>query len=194
MKGDRDGDGWGKTTPISEADFKRINAAYRYPKQQLIFQMSWYCCSGIDPLLRLTVESVYEDPTRRHPRRFIRLPTRKNMKQLYREIPVSWKLEAILSDYDPPESGFLFPSDQGKTGSMTHRVFASCLSRAQLRAGYNPAPFSPRSIKLGAIHALLRKGCDPRLVQHLAGLTSFENMPRLAIPGEKAIASIANLL
>lgn len=76
------------------------------PKYRLLWSLSYYTACRISEALQLTRADIIDN------RIIFRAETTKDKKTI--DINISFKLAAILAEYPLPESGYIFPDDNGK--------------------------------------------------------------------------------
>jgi integrase/recombinase XerD len=107
--------------------------------------------------LSVDVDHVYENPEQRQPRDTILYPGANRKDNKTREVPTHWALKLMLAAYQPPESGFLFPSfynnEQHLSRQAMDKVFRLAVQKQACNIG--DFPYIPRDEAL--LLTLMRK-------------------------------------
>ncbi|NJR48125.1 MAG: site-specific integrase, partial [Hyellaceae cyanobacterium CSU_1_1] len=100
---------------------KKLRAAMRSPVQRLIFEISLFTGERIGAITQLKVSDIYDDHGRVLETITFRSVTRKSTKHglaATRQVPIHPDLRLHLERFNPPRSGYLFPSE-GISGHIT---------------------------------------------------------------------------
>ncbi|HEY9653639.1 MAG TPA: site-specific integrase [Coleofasciculaceae cyanobacterium] len=186
--------GHGQATPMNQISYRRIRKHLLRPAHQLLLDIAYYTGERWGAILQLQVEDVYQNVRRRIPRQSIiyRAATRKDNST--REVPVHHLLESFLKAYDPPESGWLFPSPIDNRHHLSTRAADNFFRRALERAGLDNQGYSPYSTRRGFITQLNNNGTAIRTIQKLTGHKSLTVLSRYIEVSEQQLVNAIALL
>jgi integrase/recombinase XerD len=135
-----------------------------------LIELAYASGMRVSELLNLRVEAVRRQPTHL-------IVRGKGGKE--RLAPLNDHARAAVADWltvrdaardpDAPDSPWLFPSRQARSGRLTPRRFAQLLDQAAIDAGIDPARVSPHVLRHAFATHLLEGGADLRVVQTLLG-------------------------
>jgi len=168
----------GQATPLSQTTFNQISNQFVADVYKLFFAISWYTGERPEAILRIDVSHVYQNPHARQPRDTILDPGANRKDRQTRELSTHRALKLILSAYQPPESGFLFPSLYRADKHLSRQAFDKAFRRAVKKAGLENQGFSPYSARRGFITRLSEQGYDVKLIQTLTGHRSISSLMR----------------
>jgi integrase/recombinase XerD len=99
----------------------------------------------------------------------------------------------MLSAYQPPVSGFLFPSLYRADKHLTRQAMDKAFRRAVKKAGLQNKGFSLYSARRGFITWLNNQGYDIKVIQRLTGHKSINSLIRyIDVTDEQLKNAIAN--
>ena len=174
----------GQSTPLTQATFNQISDKFVADVYKLFFAISWYTGERPGAILKIDVKHVYQNPTTRQPRDTIIYPGVNRKDRVTRELSIHRALKLTLSAYQPPESGFLFPSLYRADNHLSRQAVDKALRRALKKAGLENQGFSPYSARRGFITRLNEQGCDIKLIQRITGHRSLSSLVRYIEPSE----------
>lgn len=161
----------GQAAILTNADFAKIRKSFRSEHHRLIFDIARWTGERWGAIVQLQVGDVYENPVLSLPRAEITFTARTRKaapggQRKTRQCPVHPELQAILAAYDPPLSGYLFPSGQGHISwSAADKAFRSAI----VKAGLSTRGISTHSTRRSFITALSRLGIDVKTLQAITG-------------------------
>jgi integrase/recombinase XerD len=169
MKVDRHG----KAEPLRFEQYKKLRAGFLTESHKLILDIGYYTGERWGAILRLQVEDVYADSTLRklHADITFRRDTRKDKET--RQCPIATALELRLKAYQPPLTGYLFPSPLITGGHLCDRAAHAALKRAMARAGMTGLGYSTHSTRRGLINRLHDAGMSLKVIQNITGHKSL---------------------
>ena len=162
-------DGHGKAEPINEIVYKKIRRCFKQSDHQLIFDLAYYTGERWGAILRLQVQDIYRDLTRRQLHECVtyRANTRKDGET--RQVPIHPQLRLHLKAYEPPQFGYLFPSPEIPSQPLGFRAADRALRRALERGGLDKLGYSTHSTRRGFITQLHDKGMSVKVIQSVIG-------------------------
>lgn len=190
MKVDRHG----QASVMSQREASLIRRQLTNRKHRLIFDIARFTGERIGAVLQLKVTDVYDDRGRPLSEITFRAQTRKRSPggdRKTRQCPTHHDLLEILTAYDPPAAGFLFPGDRA---SLTYQAFDTALRRAIRRAGLSHKGFSTHSFRRTVITRLSESGVDLRTIQQITGHQDLKSLQRYIEADPKRVARAINLL
>lgn len=169
MKVDRHG----KAEPLRFEQYKKLRAGFLTESHKLILDIAYYTGERWGAILRLQVEDVYADPIGRklHADITYRKNTRKDKET--RQCPISSDLSLRLRTYQPPSSGYLFPSPLISDAHLCDRALDAALRRALERVGMAGLGYSTHSTRRGLINRLHDAGTSIKVIQSITGHKSL---------------------
>ena len=184
----------GQATPLDAKTYRRILDGFARPDHKLFWSICWFSGERAGAVLKMKVEQIYQDPLKRIPRAEILFPARTRKDGKTREVPMHRTLDLILRAYQPPATGYLFPSALKEDKPLTVRALDSALRRALVRVGLENQGFSLHSPRRGFITELHRAGYDVRVIQALTGHSSLSMLSRyIDVSADQKRAAIAAL-
>jgi len=168
----------GQATPLNPLTYQQISNQFVADVYKLFLAISWYTGERPEAILRIDVTHVYQNPITRQPRDTILYPGANRKDRQTRELSIHRALKLILSAYQPPESGFLFPSLYRADQHLSRQAFDKAFRRAVKKAGLENQGFSPYSARRGFITRLNEQGYDAKLIQTLTGHKSISSLMR----------------
>jgi|GEM_PF-603913 len=165
----------GQATPLTPQTYQQISDQLKREKHKLFLGLSWYTGERPEAILSADVDRVYENPAQRQPRDTIIYPGANRKDKKTREVPTHWALKLMLAAYQPPSSGFLFPSFY-KDGHLSRQAIDKVFRRAVLKAGLKNKGFSLYSARRGFITHLSEKGLNVKTIQSLTGHKSLSSL------------------
>ncbi|MEG4634840.1 tyrosine-type recombinase/integrase [Microcoleus sp. AR_TQ3_B6] len=168
----------GQATPLTQTTFNQISNQFVADVYKLFLAISWYTGERPEAILRIDVSHVYQNPITRQPRDTILYPGANRKDRQTRELSIHRALKLMLSAYQPPESGFLFPSLYRADQHLSRQAFDKAFRRAVKKAGLENQGFSPYSARRGFITRLNEQGYDVKLIQTLTGHRSISSLMR----------------
>ncbi|MBD0310239.1 MAG: tyrosine-type recombinase/integrase, partial [Microcoleus sp. T1-bin1] len=110
-----------------------------------------------------------------------------------REVPTHWALKLMLAAYQPPESGFLFPSFYNSEQHLSRQAIDKVFRLAVEKAGLQNRGFSLYSARRGFITHLSEKGLNIKTIQSLTGHKSLSSLIQyIDVSDEQRRNAIAN--
>jgi integrase/recombinase XerD len=163
----------GKAEPLRFAQYKKLRAGFLTESHKLILDIAYYTGERWGAILRLQVEDVYADPIARslYPDITYRKNTRKDKET--RQCPIATSLSLRLQTYQPPQSGYLFPSPLIAGQHLCDRALDAALKRALERAGMAGLGYSTHSTRRGLINRLHEAGTSLKVIQSITGHKSL---------------------
>jgi len=168
----------GQATPLTQTTFNQISNQFVADVYKLFLAISWYTGERPEAILKIDVSHVYQNPITRQPRDTIIYPGANRKDRQTRELSIHRALKLTLSAYQPPESGFLFPSLYRVDKHLSRQAADKAFRRAVKKAGLEYQGFSLYSARRGFITRLNEQGCDVKLIQRLTGHKSVSSLMR----------------
>jgi integrase/recombinase XerD len=182
----------GQATPLNPQTYQQISNCLQGEKHKLFLALAWYTGERPEAILSVNVDHVYENPAQRQPRDTIIYPGVNRKDRRTREVPTHWALKLMLAAYQPPTTGFLFPSyykDQHLSRQAIDKAFRIALKKA----GLQNRGFSPYSARRGFITHLNEKGSGIKTIQSLTGHKSLSSLVQyIDVSDEQRRNAIAN--
>lgn len=189
MKIDRNG----QATPLTPQTYQQISNSLRGEKHRLFLGIAWYTGERPEAILSADVTHVYENPAQRQPRDTIIYPGINRKDKKTREVPTHWALKLMLAAYQPPISGFLFPSLYSKEQHLSRQAIDKAFRIAVEKAGLQHRGFSPYSARRGFITRLSENGLSVKTIQSLTGHKSLSSLVQyIDVSDEQRRNAIAN--
>ena len=168
----------GQATPLTQETFNKISNHFTADVYKLFFGISWYTGERPEAILQIDVSHVYQNPITRQPRDTLIYPGANRKDRQTRELSIHRALKLMLSAYQPPKAGFLFPSLYRFDKHLTRQAVDKAFRRAVKKAGLESQGFSLYSARRGFITRLNEQGCDVKLIQRLTGHKSLSSLVR----------------
>jgi integrase/recombinase XerD len=185
--------GIGQATPLNPLTYQQISNHFVTDCHKLFLAIAWYTGERPEAILSMDVKHVYENVARREPRDSVLYPSSNRKDKRTREVPSNWALKLMLSVYQPPESGFLFPSLYKADQHLTRQAIDKAFRRAVKKAGLQNKGFSLYSARRGFITRLNEQGYDIKVIQRLTGHKSINSLIRyIDVTDEQLKNAIAN--
>jgi len=185
--------GVGQATPLNPLTYQQISNQFVTDCHKLFLAIAWYTGERPEAILSMDVKHVYQDVTQRKPRDTVLYPCSNRKDKRTREVPCSWALKLMLSAYQPPDSGFLFPSLYRADKHLTRQAIDKAFRRAVKKAGLQNRGFSLYSARRGFITRLNDLGYDIKVIQKLTGHRSISSLIRyIDVTEEQMKSAIAN--
>jgi integrase/recombinase XerD len=168
----------GQATPLTIQTYNQISNHFVTDCHKLFLALAWYTGERPEAVLSLDVNHVYSDVLRRQPRDTVIYPASIRKDKQTREIFAHRNLKLMLSAYQPPEKGFLFPSLYKPNQHLTRQAIDKAFRRAVKKAGLENLGFSLYSARRGFITHLRNLGYDIKVIQRLSGHRSITSLVR----------------
>ncbi|MEG4032154.1 MULTISPECIES: tyrosine-type recombinase/integrase [unclassified Microcoleus] len=169
---------FGQATPLCQLTFNQISNQFTTDLYKLFLGISWYTGERPDAILKIDVNHIYQDVEARLPRDKVIYPGSNRKDRQTREVNIHRALRLMLSAYQPPESGFLFPSLYRADKHLSRQSVDKAFRRAVKKAGLENQGFSLYSARRGFVTRLNEQGCDIKLIQRLTGHRSLASLGR----------------
>jgi integrase/recombinase XerD len=183
----------GQATPLNPLTFQEISNHFVTETHKLFLALAWYTGERPEAILRIDVNHVYESAANRKPRDTIVYPGLNRKDKQTREIPTYWALKLMLAAYQPPDTGFLFPSLYKPKQHLSRQAIDKAFRRAVRKAGLQNMGFSLYSARRGFITRLNEQGLDIKTIQSLTGHKSLSSLIRyIEVSDEQRRNAIAN--
>lgn len=183
---------FGQATPLTQSTFNQISNQFATDVYKLFLAISWYTGERPEAILRIDVAHVYQNPITRQPRDTVIYPGPNRKDRQTRELTIHRALKLMLSAYQPPESGFLFPSLYRADKHLSRQAVDKAFRRAVKKAGLEYQGFSLYSARRGFITRLNEQGCDVKLIQRLTGHKSLSSLARYIDISEEQLRNAIN--
>jgi len=168
----------GQATPLNPLTYQQISNHLVTDWHKLFFAIAWYTGEKPEAVLSIDVKHVYKNVEQREPRDTVLLPLFDRKDKRTREIPCNWALKLVLNAYQPPESGFLFPSSCKFGKHLTRQTIDKAFRRAVKKACLENKGFSLYSARRGFITRLNEQGYDIKVIQRLTGHRNINSLIR----------------
>ena len=168
----------GQATPLCPTTFNQISNQFGADVYKLFLGLSWYTGERPDAILKIDVSHVYINAGKRQPRDTVIYPACNRKDRKFRQVDTHRALKLMLAAYQPPESGFLFPSLYRADKHLSRQAVDKAFRRAVKKAGLENQGFSLYSARRGFITRLNEQGCDIKLIQRLTGHRSVSSLVR----------------
>lgn len=125
----------------------------------------------------LRVENVYIDPVNRIVREQIHFPKqiRKGKKRAV-DVPVTNQLRRYLEKYQPPESGYLFPSPRNPNKPISYEAVYKYLREACEKAGMGSEKIATHSGRRSWVTQAHKSGMSLEAIRRITGHINLENL------------------
>jgi integrase/recombinase XerD len=163
----------GKAEPLKFDEYKKLRAGFLLESHKLILDIGYYTGERWGAIVRLQVVDVYSDPIAHtiHNQITFRKETRKDKET--RQCLIAELLALRLQTYQPPASGYLFPSPLIAAQHLSDRAADAALRRATDRSGLAGLGYSTHSTRRGLINRLHEAGISLRVIQATTGHKSL---------------------
>lgn len=168
----------GQATPLCQATYNQISNHLSTQAYKLFLGISWYTGERPDAILKIDVSHIYQNTATRQPRDSVIYPAANRKDKQTRELFIHRDLKLLLRAYQPPQSGFLFPSLYRADKHLSRQAVDKAFRRALKKAGLDHLGFSLYSARRGFITRLNEQGCDVKLIQRLTGHRSLSSLAR----------------
>lgn len=165
------------------------------PRDRLIFAIGLYTGERWGAILKLDVKYVYRDCKNSVPQDEITFPasTRKGKRDT-RQVFVHPALKELLQAYQPPITGWLFPSPKNPEHHLDFSTADKMLRQTLERAGLQDKGISTHSTRLTFITTLHETGYDLHTIQQLTGHRSLACLAGYIVPnGDRLKTAIKSL-
>jgi len=169
---------FGQATPLCNTTFNQISNCFATDVYKLFLGIAWYTGERPEAILGMNVDHAYSDVNKREPRETIIYPANNRKDKKTREVPAHRALKLMLSAYNPPETGFLFPSLYQSERHLSRQAVDKAFRRALKKAGLENQGYSLYSARRGFITRLNRLGFDIKVIQKLTGHRSLSSLIR----------------
>jgi integrase/recombinase XerD len=163
----------GKAEPLKFEEYKKLREGFKSEAHKLILDIAYYTGERWGAILRLQVEDVYSEAVARIPHRDItfRKETRKDKET--RQCPIARSLQLRLRTFNPPLSGYLFPSPEIPGQNLSDRAADAAFRRAIARSGLEGLGYSTHSTRRGLINRMHEAGTSLKVIQNITGHKSL---------------------
>ena len=168
----------GQATPLCPLTFNQISDQFTSDVYKLFLCLAWYTGERPDAILQIDVNHVYINAAKRQPRDTVIYPACNRKDKKFRQVDTHRALKLMLAAYQPPESGFLFPSLYRADKHLSRQAVDKAFRRAVKKAGLENQGFSLYSARRGFITRLSEQGYDIKLIQRLTGHRSLSSVVR----------------
>lgn len=168
----------GQATPLCKSSFNQISNYFAADVYKLFLGIAWYTGERPGAILKMDVSHIYQNPATRQPREKVLYPAANRKDKQTRELDIHRDLKLLLKAYQPPESGFLFPSLYRSDKHLSSQAVDKAFRLAVKKAGLEHQGFSLYSARRGFITRLNEQGCDVKLIQRLTGHRSLSSLAR----------------
>lgn len=168
----------GQATPLCQSTFNQISNHFVTDVYKLFLGIAWYTGERPGAILKIDVNHIYQNPLTRQPREKVIYPAANRKDRQTRELDIHRALKLLLKTYQPPESGFLFPSLYRADKHLSSQAVDKAFRRAVKKAGLEHQGFSLYSARRGFITRLNEQGCDIKLIQRATGHKSLSSLVR----------------
>ena len=169
---------FGQSTPLDPKTYQQISNCFATDIYKVFLALAWYTGERPQAILKMQVSHVYLDPQKRIVRDTVIYPANNRKDKQSREVPAHRALKLVLAAYQPPESGFLFPSFYKEKGHLSRQAVDKIFRRALIKAGLENQGYSLYSARRGFITHLKRLGYDIKVIQKLTGHKSLNSLIR----------------
>ncbi|NQE37529.1 tyrosine-type recombinase/integrase [Microcoleus asticus] len=170
--------GIGQATPLTQITFNQISNQFTADVYKLFLGISWYTGERPGAILKIDVSHIYQNAATRQPRDTVLYPARNRKDRQTRELTIHRALKLILAAYQPPETGFLFPSLYRADKHLSQQAVDKAFRRAVKKAGLEYQGFSLYSARRGFITHLNEQGCSLKVIQKATGHRSISSLMR----------------
>jgi integrase/recombinase XerD len=170
--------GVGQATPLTPLLYQQISDHLVTDWHKLFLGIAWYTGERPEAILSIDVKHIYENVQRREPRDTVLYPSSNRKDKSTREVPSHSALKLMLSAYQPPASGLLFPSLCKDGQPLTRQTIDKAFRRALKKACLEKKGFSLYSARRGFITRLNEQGYDIKVIQKLTGHKTIDSLLR----------------
>ena len=125
----------------------------------------------------LKVNNVYIDPAKGEIRELIFFPKKiRKGKKFSISVPVTEKLKWYLQQYQPPNSGYLFPSPRNSEKPISYEAIYKYMKSAAAKAGMSHHKIATHSGRRSLITHLHENGVSLKTIQGITGHASLQNL------------------
>ncbi len=125
----------------------------------------------------LKVDNVYIDPAKGEIRELIFFPKKiRKGKKFSISVPVTEKLKWYLQQYQPPNSGYLFPSPRNSEKPISYEAIYKYMKSAAAKAGMSHHKIATHSGRRSLITHLHENGVSLKTIQGITGHVSLQNL------------------
>jgi integrase/recombinase XerD len=167
----------GQATPLDKDTYELISEKLPSELHRLFLAIAWYTGERPQAILKLDVNNVYQNCLLLQPREKIIFPAYSRKGRATREIFTHREVKLRLSAYQPPQSGFLFPS-YSKDKHLSRQAMDKAFRKALEAANLQNQGFSLYSCRRGFITHLYQKGFGIKTIQALTGHQSISSLIR----------------
>lgn len=185
--------GFGQATPLNPINYQQISNHFVTDCHKLFLAIAWYTGERPEAILSIDVKHIYKDIARCDPRDTVLYPSSNRKDKRTREVPSNWVLKLMLRAYQPPATGFLFPSLYRADKHLSRQAMDKAFRCAVKKAGLQNEGFSLYSARRGFITRLNEQGCDIKVIQELTGHRSIKSLIQyIDVTDEQLKNAIAN--
>ncbi|MEG4066250.1 tyrosine-type recombinase/integrase [Microcoleus sp. Pol11C2] len=183
----------GQATPLCPLTYQQISNQFTTELYKLFLGFAWYTGERPEAILQIDVNHVYANIGRRQPRDKMLYPAANRKDRKSRQVDIHRVLKLMLAAYQPPESGFLFPSLYRADRHLSRQAVDKAFRRAVKKAGLEKQGYSLYSPRRGFITHLSRQGYDIKIIQKLTGHASLSSLIRyIDVSDEQLKSAIEN--
>lgn len=173
----------GQAEIFTQADYAKLFKVVKNPSHKLMLTVLKYTGERIGAVCQLRLVDVYADVEQRIPAQeiFFRAESRKASPSGEREslsVATHPHLAAILSDIQPKDSVWLFPSGHRPGKPVSPKSADKWYRLALERAGLKPKGYSLHSTRRTFITMLSRSGVPLPVIRKITGHKSMETLKR----------------
>lgn len=169
---------FGQATPLNQKTYQQISNCFATDVYKIFLGIAWYTGERPGTILGMSVHHAYSDLSKRQPRDTVIYVSTNRKDKTTREVPTHRALKLMLSAYNPPETGFLFPSLYQNDRHLSRQAMDKAFRRALKKAGLENQGYSLYSARRGFITHLNRLGYDIKVIQRLTGHRSLSSLIR----------------
>ena len=123
------------------------------------------------------MDNVYLDPVKRVVRDDIYFPAEiRKGKRKALSIPVSDKLKSYLERYQPPTSGYLFPSPRDPQKPISYEAVYKYLKKQVVKAGLSQYKIGTHSGRRSLVTNLYEQGVSLETIRGITGHATLTNL------------------
>ena len=153
--------GAGRATPLNKETYQLISDQLLSESHKLFWGFAWYTGMKPDAILHIDVAQAYRNVELSLPRLTLK------RKDACGEMPLHRNLQAILKDFRPPRSGFLFPSLYRDGEHLSRQAIDKAFRRAAKKAGLVGDGYSLLSPRWGFILRLDELGYSQSVIESI---------------------------
>ncbi|MFY7806735.1 MAG: tyrosine-type recombinase/integrase [Limnoraphis robusta] len=171
----------GKAGILTDADYQKILQNIDIPAHKIIVSVLKFTGERIGAVIQLKVGDVYSDPAKSvvQPEITFRAVTRKASptgERKTRQVIVAVGLKRVLEVYDPPQSGWLFPSPTNPENHISRQAVDKAFRDAVKQSGLVRKGLSLHSFRRTAITKLAEAGVPLSTIRNITGHTQIETL------------------